>query len=558
PLHLRWRGAGGEATRQWGEATRQGGEATRQGGEATGQGGSVRQRSQRGAALLTGLLVAVSPIDVYYSQETRMYALLPALALLSLIATVRLLGTGQRRDWLLWTLVNVVGLYVYYYLGLLTAAEALALLGSVVERRQLGRWILAQAAILVLYLPWAALLLGRLGGSSLALPVATAVHLTPAAYLTENWQDFTVGFTVPPGGQALLVIFAVATLAGAIVLGRRSPTLLALLLLSALLPLAGAGAVLLARPFFYPRFILFAAIPIWSLAAIGLTSQRRVWPLAALLVAVILAGNGWTWYHERTTPRVGYAPDDYRVAFTTLAANARPGDLVLGGYPWQAGYVQAYLWKSQLRTAFLPGHVDPRQIDRLVGSGRAWVFDYSPDHRFEGNWLEQNLDSRAQTLVVDQSGDSRVRLFATRGARSTTNTVPEATLGGQIALLSSDVQTPGQLRPGDAVQISLRWQALTTPKSGYTVFVHLLGPDGKVADQHDGPPLNGAFPTDRWTPGEVLVDRYTLTIPPHATAGRYQVEVGMYLPSNGQRLIVGPTPRQDNRIVIASLKVSPR
>lgn len=517
---------------------------------------SIRAPAGGAAPVLAALLVTVSPIDVYYSQETRMYALLPVVGLLSMIFTTRLLATGKRHDWLLWIVVNAAGLYTYYYLGLLTAAEALALLWPAIRRRQVLPWIASQMATIALFLPWAVLMIRRLGGSALALPAETAVHLTPATYLLENWQAFTVGFSRPPGARWLLVVFAVVALAGAIVLLRRSPWLFALLVLSVVVPLAGAGVVLLVRPFFYPRFILFAALPIWTFVAIGLTAQRRLWPLATVVVVAILAGNGWTWYYERTTPRVGYAPDDYRVVFTTLASSARPGDVVLCGYPWQVGYVEAYLWTSGLRAAFLPGRPAPERVDDAVGAARrAWVYEYSPDHQFAGNWLSQMLASRDRTLVVDQYGDSRVRLFAPDDGAANSQGQPRATLGREIALLSSQVQAARPARPGDSVQITLRWRALATPARSYTVFVHLLGPGGKVAAQRDSPPLNGGFPTDRWTPGETIVDRYALAIPAQASPGIYTVEIGMYQPDTGQRLAVGPTPDKDNRIVIGEVSV---
>ncbi len=507
-------------------------------------------------ALVAALLVAISPIDVYYSQETRMYALLPALGLISLIATARLLHAEGRGAWIVWIMVTAAGLYSYYYLGLLTAAEALVLLGDAVRGARIRRWILAQVAALLLYAPWAALMVGRLGGGALALPASTAVHLTPITYLLENWQDFTVGFTMPPAAPFLMIAFAVAALVGAVEVGRRRPSFCALLLLSAIIPFAGAGAVLLARPFFYPRFILFAAIPIWVLTAVGLTAHRRLWPLATIVLLAILVGNGWTWYQERITPRVGYAPDDYRTVFTTLQARARPGDVVLAGYPWQAGYVEAYLWNRGVRAAFLPGHGDPRLIDAAAGPpGRLWVYEYSPDHRFEGNWLEQTLTPRKSTLEVDQYGDSRIILFAPRATGASHAPPVQATFGAGIALESAEVNASGPARPGDTIRVTLRWRALATPAQSYTVFLHLLGPDGKVAAQHDGPPVDGAFPTDRWSVGEELVDRYALTIPAGAPAGRYPIELGMYEPSTGKRLTVGPVPQQDNRIVIGDVTV---
>ncbi len=86
-------------------------------------------------ATLAALLAAVSPIDVYYSQESRMYPLLPVLGLLSLLATLRVTRVGRRQDWALWVAANVVGLYVYYYLGLLTLAESVFLLGTSLTSR---------------------------------------------------------------------------------------------------------------------------------------------------------------------------------------------------------------------------------------------------------------------------------------------------------------------------------------------------------------------------------------------------------------------------------------
>ncbi len=518
--------------------------------------GNGRQEG-RYAALAAALLVTVSPIDIYYSQETRMYALLPVIGLLSLLVTSSLLAGGRRSTWLAWVTINAVGLYTYYYLGLLTAAEALILLWAAARRRQVVRWALAQMATLALFVPWTVLMLRRLGGSALALPAETAVHLTPTSYLLENWQDFTLGFSSPPGARWLLVLFALATLAGAVAVARRDHRLLILLALAVAVPLAGAGAVLLVRPFFYPRFILFAAIPIWALAGIGLTAYRRLWPLAVVVTAAIMAGNGWTWYYERTTPRAGYAPDDYRVVFATLAANARSGDVVFCGYPWQVGYVDAYLWAHGLQAAFVPRQSTLERIAGIVGpTGRAWVYEYSPDHSFAGSWLTQMLTLRDRPLVVDQYGDSRVTLFAPDRASAGPTPPLQATLGQDIGLVSGQVQASTPSRPGDRVQVVLQWRSLAAPPRSYTVFVHLLGPDGKIASQHDAPPLNGTFPTDRWRPGETLIDRYLLTIPDHARAGSYTVEVGMYEPDTGHRLTVGPTPDRDNRIVVGELTIA--
>lgn len=516
--------------------------------------------SSRLSGLIAGLLVALSPIDVYYSQESRMYSMLPAFALVTLIISARIVEKDNSRDWALWILVNAVSMYVYYYLGMLTAAEALVLLAVSWHRRSLGRWFFAQILTLALYVPWFYLMAEHLNSGTLALPPATVVHLTPLTYLQENWNDFTIGYTAPPAAKLALVAFGVAVLAGIVTLGRRRPLLLALLLLGALVPLAGAGAVLLVRPFFFSRFIIFAAIPIWLLAATGITADRRLWPASIVILTLILGGNVWTDYHERTTPRTGYAPDDYRTVFTTLAKAARPGDTVVCGYPWQVGYVEAYLWNKDLHPLFLPGRVNVQQILRHVGpTGHVWVYSYSPNHQFEGNWAENDLAKIDKTVVVDQYGDSRVRLFAPTSP-AVESLRSRATFGGKIALISGTVSTGNRgsvttFHPGDQLNVALRWRSLASVKGNFTVFVHVLGPDQKIWGQHDSPPLHGAFPTGSWNAGEELIDRYAITLSPNAPTGEYRIEVGMYVPSSGQRLVVGPSPQPNNQVLIGSITV---
>jgi hypothetical protein len=500
------------------------------------------------AALLAAGLAAVSPLDLYYSQEIRMYALMPVLALLSLLATARVYRDESPRRWLIWALANAIGLYTYYYLALLALAESAALILGTRKRR---RWLHANGGLALSYLPWAVLVARRIGLSGLALPPETQVHLSPAQYLGETAAAFTLGFTFPPEALGIAAIWGALALLGAFTL-RRRPEALALLLLAVAIPVAGAGAVLLFRPFYYPRFIIFAAVPVWILAALG--ASRPGWRIFPILVVPMVLGGLWTWRVERTTPRTGYAPDDYRVVFSTLGDQLQPGDLVLGGYPWQIGYVDAYLAASRPAAEFVPTSASAGAF--LDGKpSRVWVYSYSPDHSFAGDRLATAAAAGRPIAFVDQFGDSRVQLFA--GSVPPPAAAPmQATFGSDIGLVSASLGVV-QAQPGSTVPVTLRWLARGNPGASYTVFVHLLGPDGKVWGQRDSPPLAGGFPTSHWTPGEQLIDRYEIALDPRAPAGRYQVEVGMYRPDTGQRLAVGPTPDPNNRIIVGSLEVPP-
>lgn len=106
-----------------------------------------------------------------------------------------------------------------------------------------------------------------------------------------------------------------------------------------------------------------------------------------------------------------------------------------------------------------------------------------------------------------------------------------------VLLLGAGVDS-ASARPGENVPVALRWRPLRVVDEDYTVFVHLVGPDGRLHGQVDMWPVHGSYPTSQWTPGEELTDLYEVRLAPAAPPGHYQVEVGWYLLATMQRLQV--------------------
>jgi hypothetical protein len=95
-----------------------------------------------------------------------------------------------------------------------------------------------------------------------------------------------------------------------------------------------------------------------------------------------------------------------------------------------------------------------------------------------------------------------------------------------IVLVGYDLPA-AQVAPGDALPVTLYWQAMREMRSSYKVFVQLVGADG-VLSQADAIPVAWTRPTTGWVSGEVLVDAYDLVIPAGAPAGTYRLIVGLY------------------------------
>ena len=81
-------------------------------------------------------------------------------------------------------------------------------------------------------------------------------------------------------------------------------------------------------------------------------------------------------------------------------------------------------------------------------------------------------------------------------------------------------------------RVQVWWQATDPPPGDYTALVHLYDAAGTLRAAGDTPPLQGAFPTSLWEPGDLVMDEYTLP----ADEQGVRVGLGWYDPSTGVRL----------------------
>lgn len=99
---------------------------------------------------------------------------------------------------------------------------------------------------------------------------------------------------------------------------------------------------------------------------------------------------------------------------------------------------------------------------------------------------------------------------------------------GRFTLVGYQVATAA-----DAVWVTLYWQTNEPSAEDYTVFVHLVAPDGSIAAQHDGPPAGGLTPTSVWRPGMIIEDPHGIALTQPLPRG-WQARVGMYTPAGGR------------------------
>ena len=125
-----------------------------------------------------------------------------------------------------------------------------------------------------------------------------------------------------------------------------------------------------------------------------------------------------------------------------------------------------------------------------------------------------------------------------------------ANFGDQISLLG--FESADSLPAGDEFDVVLYWEAQRSPEDDYVLFVHLVDGEGQVVAGHDGPPLDGRYPTSAWLPGEIVPDARHLVLDSGVPAGTYWLQVGMYRWPSLERLQVWDAQgvEQPERVVV--------
>jgi hypothetical protein len=98
-------------------------------------------------------------------------------------------------------------------------------------------------------------------------------------------------------------------------------------------------------------------------------------------------------------------------------------------------------------------------------------------------------------------------------------------------------QNSARSLPLGKLKTVFHWQALHPTNQPYTVFLQLLNEQGQVVSGWDSQPFGGLYPTNLWSPGEVVVDTFNLPLPEGGLPpGSYRLITGFYDVDTGARL----------------------
>jgi hypothetical protein len=302
-----------------------------------------------GAVLLT-----VSPLHLYYSQETRPYAWLILLVLVALGSFLRAIRTNDWRWWLVHAASVAAGLYTHNMMVPVAGAFWVAALVLQLQSRQWRMLVLASVAVGAAYVPWTVRVWQQAAGDSHAwiadlirglsggkLVLATVEAFSPGGFLpgyvefpdwpgTAPWAFLiysVLGFFAAMAGTRAVTRPGMsqvpATSAGVLVIFTAAPILFLLAYTWWIKPLYVIGRYDVPA---LPTYLLLMAIGLHALTA-RLRAVSRVAALVLSCVVLIVAAAaltpklalGNTAYPEHASVRLG----------DLFQTRTRPGDVVV-------------------------------------------------------------------------------------------------------------------------------------------------------------------------------------------------------------------------------------
>jgi len=356
--------------------------------------------------LLSALLLALSPLHIWYSQETRMYVMVTALSLLASYLMLLALRRRQFRYWLGYVLASMLSLYTHYFALYVLFFQGLFvsywLCRNEGSRGLWYRWLTAMLTIGLLFLPWMPILYHQIstgGGGwvekSVGRPTLRAL-LDTGVYFSIGLDRQLYPVLLRRAAYALFGICILSAVSALFFTLNREKLLFYLMYVG--VPLLTAWLLSQAKPMYSIRYLLPFLPPYCTLVAVGIDSLKSNWARVAvtsLLALTLLVGDWNAWRIEQNA--------DWRGVSSYVLERAHPGDVVLFSPRWNEKPFDYYA-RGHIEINMdlpIPVTVDAaQQVVADIGNRykRVWLIWERGHYSDPDGIVKQILDSRYQVI----------------------------------------------------------------------------------------------------------------------------------------------------------------
>ena len=295
---------------------------------------------------VAAMLLAISPFNVWYSQEARMYSLMLLLALGSMFAFLKVWETRRARDLAVYGIVSLLGLFTHMSFILVILSQGIFTLGAIRhDRRKSLTYIAVQMLLLLVFLPWMLYSISARGDLPSGKVIGFERENSPV-HIAYGLYTFAVGYSLGPTVAGLhysgarsaienhvieivipMLIFGALLVAGVIESRRVNRIGFQFVNIQFIVPifLTCAALVFPLIPL-NPRYLMTAMPPFLILTALGAAFCLRRACLRWIPVVGVLI-IGFSLYNNYFQPERG--KQDMRSAVRYVDERARPGDIII-------------------------------------------------------------------------------------------------------------------------------------------------------------------------------------------------------------------------------------
>ncbi len=496
--------------------------------------------------LLAAALVAVNPFLVWYSQETRMYALAALLGALTVLAFHCAVTDGGARWWAAMGIFAAAGLYTHLYTGFLLPALALWL---ALNPSALKKYWLAfggtMAAVSAAFVPLA-LATWRFSGES--TPGDPLHGIGGRAWGLLRAFAIWRADVPPTTAQIVLIALTVAATLGTLAAVRRRGGWLVVLLLAMPFIIASGLMFRSELAFFGERYFTVMVPWLLLLAAAGL--MRVLWgenrwrkiaagfgALALVTLTAIPLPGQWS---------IPAAKEAWRQSAEYLAAHAAPDDVIFIHPEWVRFAFQYYQGQMAIpadTAAYFFAVDDQTDLDTPLngvvgGHSVVWLIEShldqpDPDRRVE-NWfavrypLVTELFPPGVTLKGFAPGYQLTELPATATPADAEFSTGVRLVGFSVADETVSARDDFFHPPSGWVHVALYFSRGDAPPQDAIPFAHLIDARGQVwgASLERGNDAFHFYPPTRWQAGQLIRQDVDVNLNPATPPGEYRLVVG--------------------------------
>lgn len=291
------------------------------------------------AGLIAALLMSISPLHIYYSQELRNYTLWVFLSLLSIYFFFRILKKEGKAPFLFWfSISTILCLYTHVMALLLLFTVNIYFLFFPGKKKLVFKWIVSNLIVLLFYIPWLFVLINQVS----SIRVNTSFFWVPKPdifVVSHTFNIFNLGFNAP---AALYFIGAVVFFPLFLFGARKSlkeNALAGLLLFWILVPIG--LLILISIPLkqnsiYLYKTLIFVTPAYYILVANGLSGIKKYkFSLLLVFFIVILSGVVLKNYYRDILPlplepyRPGiFIKKEFKAAANYVKKEFKAGDIV--------------------------------------------------------------------------------------------------------------------------------------------------------------------------------------------------------------------------------------